>query len=166
MSNIIVIRGNSGSGKTTIARKLQQTLGEGSFLISQDVVRRDMLKVKDKPNNLAIDLIKEMLFFGMKHCEFIILEGILANNKYGDMLKKTLHTQHKVFIYYYNLSFDVTVERHRTKNHTDFGINELKSWFVADDFIGIDGEKIITDDISKEQMLQIILKDIDYNNLD
>ncbi|SUM32586.1 Uncharacterised protein [Staphylococcus gallinarum] len=49
-----------------------------------------MLNVHDRPFNLAIPLIEKMLIFGIEHCEFVILEGILAENKYGDMLRKCL----------------------------------------------------------------------------
>lgn len=45
---LIILRGNSGSGKTTIANALHQRLKEQSLLISQDVVRREMLRVKDE----------------------------------------------------------------------------------------------------------------------
>ena len=47
MNKLIILRGNSGSGKTTIAKELQQVFGNNTMLISQDVIRRDMLKVKD-----------------------------------------------------------------------------------------------------------------------
>jgi len=38
VSAIIILRGNSGSGKTTIAQELQKKFGLGTMLISQDVV--------------------------------------------------------------------------------------------------------------------------------
>ena len=41
MAKLIILRGNSGSGKTTIAKELQKSLGRNTMLISQDVVRRD-----------------------------------------------------------------------------------------------------------------------------
>lgn len=44
---LILLRGNSGSGKTTLARMLQHKLGRGTLVISQDVIRRDMLWAKD-----------------------------------------------------------------------------------------------------------------------
>ncbi|MDT3958624.1 AAA family ATPase [Staphylococcus kloosii] len=47
--NLIIIRGNSGSGKTTIAKALHNELGEDALLLSQDVVRREMLQVHDRP---------------------------------------------------------------------------------------------------------------------
>lgn len=43
MPQLIIIRGNSGSGKTTLAHRLQRALGRNTMVISQDVVRREML---------------------------------------------------------------------------------------------------------------------------
>lgn len=54
---LIMLRGNSGSGKTTLAHMLQHELGRGTLVISQDVVRREMLWVHDKPGHPAIPLL-------------------------------------------------------------------------------------------------------------
>ena len=56
MATLVIIRGNSGSGKTSLAKKLQEYYGRKTLLISQDIVRRDMLKEKVKPSNLSISL--------------------------------------------------------------------------------------------------------------
>jgi len=45
MKKLIILRGNSGSGKTTIAKELQNRFGRNTMLISQDVIRRDMLNL-------------------------------------------------------------------------------------------------------------------------
>lgn len=66
MAKLIVLRGNSGSGKTTIAKELQKSLGRNTMLISQDVIRRDMLRVKDGENTEALPLMKELLTYGRK----------------------------------------------------------------------------------------------------
>ena len=60
MQKLIILRGNSGSGKTTIAKELQKKFGRNTMLISQDMIRRDMLKVKDGKNTLAVPLMKEL----------------------------------------------------------------------------------------------------------
>ena len=106
MSKIIVLRGNSGSGKTTVANKLHKELGEGNLLISQDYVRRTMLQVKDKPNNLAIGLLDSMIKYGIRNCDYTIVEGILSNNKYGKMLRENVTMADNVYAYYYDLSFE------------------------------------------------------------
>ena len=77
MHKLIVLRGNSGSGKTTIAKELQKRFGNNAMLISQDVIRRDMLNVKDGENTLALPLMKELLVYGHGHSDIVILEGIM-----------------------------------------------------------------------------------------
>ncbi len=47
MGKLIILRGNSGSGKTTIAKELQWKFGRNTMLISQDVIRRDMLRKQE-----------------------------------------------------------------------------------------------------------------------
>ena len=39
MKKIIILRGNSGSGKTTVARALQKKFGYNTMMISQDGIR-------------------------------------------------------------------------------------------------------------------------------
>ena len=73
MSKLIVLRGNSGSGKTTVARALQEKLGYNTMLISQDEVRRNMLWVKDGIDTKALPLMAELLKYGNEHSEFAIL---------------------------------------------------------------------------------------------
>ena len=36
MGKLIILRGNSGSGKTTVAKELQKKFGYNTMLISQD----------------------------------------------------------------------------------------------------------------------------------
>ena len=56
MAQLVIFRGNSGSGKTSLAKKLQNHFGRGMLVISQDLVRREMLKEKVEPDNLSIFL--------------------------------------------------------------------------------------------------------------
>lgn len=54
MSRLMIIRGNSGSGKSTIAKRLRYELGYGTMLIPQDVVRREIIRTKDVTDNPSI----------------------------------------------------------------------------------------------------------------
>lgn len=160
MSKIILIRGNSGSGKTIVANEVHDILGEGTLLISQDYVRRTMLKVKDKPKNLAIGLIESMIEYGINNCEYIIIEGILAESKYGDMLRNIVKNAESVHAYYYDLSFDETVKRHNTKSNTDFNSEQMQDWFKPHDLLGIENEKSISENVTKDEMVKLVLSDI------
>lgn len=160
MSKIIVLRGSSGSGKTTVANKLHNILGEGNLLISQDYVRRTMLQAKDKPNNLAIGLLDSMIKYGIKNCDYTIVEGVLSNNNYGKMLHENLTLADNVYAYYYDLSFEETVKRHITKKNVDFNTEDMLKWFTPKDLLGIKNEKSITKDISEDNLLELILNDL------
>ncbi|GLB47100.1 hypothetical protein WR164_10790 [Philodulcilactobacillus myokoensis] len=160
ISTVILIRGNSGSGKTTVANQLHRILGSGTLLVSQDYIRRQMLMVKDKPNNLEIGLIETIIDYGIKHCRFIIIEGILPSQKYGKMLKQVLKQSKRIVSYYYDLSFDETLKRNHTKVAKNFSKEQMQSWFIPKNFLGIRGEKAINKNVTQRKMIQIILNDI------
>ncbi|MFL2105916.1 kinase [Desemzia sp. FAM 23991] len=161
-SKLIIIRGNSGSGKTTIAKNLQTHLGPGTLVISQDVIRRDMLKVADREGNLSIDLIRQIAEFGKSKCEFVIVEGILDKGRYGDMLRGLIRFyDQQAAIFYFDLPFEETVKRHlnRPKN-LEFGEDSLRAWWMPRDFLEEDNEIILTSEMTQEDVLEIILSQI------
>ena len=66
-TKVIILRGNSGSGKSTIAKALQKRFGYGTMLISQDIIRREMLYVKDGANTKAISMPTILIYHSKKH---------------------------------------------------------------------------------------------------
>lgn len=162
-SILIVLRGNSGSGKSTIAKALQQHFGSGTLLIDQDVIRRNMLVVKDRPNNLSIELIRQIALYGNGKCEVVIIEGILNSQGYGAMLREVIVAYEKrAAVYYFDLPFEETVIRHETreKRHK-FGEDSLKQWWNPKDFLRVEGEKSITELMTEEQIVQMVIQDVE-----
>ncbi|MDH5161673.1 kinase [Heyndrickxia oleronia] len=161
-SKLIIIRGNSGSGKTTTAKNLQNDLGHGTLLVSQDIVRREMLKVHDRDGNLSIDLIRQIAEYGKDKCEFVIVEGILYKHRYGEMLKHLIQFfNQKAYTYYFDLSFEETVKRHNSSSKKmEFGEDALRDWWTPNDYLGVDGEKILTNDMSQSDVLKLILNQL------
>lgn len=141
---LIIIRGNSGSGKTTLAKILQKNL-PGAMLISQDVVRRDMLGAPDKPNNPNIALIGQLAEFGRTHCLVVIIEGIMAEVRYGKMLRQTMaNFSRPAQVYYFDLSFEETLARHAMRGKSvEFGEDKMKKWFLPHDVLNVPGETIL-----------------------
>ena len=65
-TTLIVLRANSGSGKTTVARALQRQRGRDQLaVISQDVVRREVLWANDRAGNPAIGLMDLMARYAL-----------------------------------------------------------------------------------------------------
>lgn len=82
MAKLIILRGNSGSGKTSVSKALQKRFGRNTMVISQDMVRREMLWVKDGADTKALPLLINLLEYGRKNSEITILEGILDSECY------------------------------------------------------------------------------------
>lgn len=161
MTKLILLRGNSGSGKTTIARNLQSMLGNGVMRMGQDEIRRHMLNVSDRPGNLSIELIKYITLFGITHCKYVIVEGIFNKEKYGNMLQSIISSTHiKSYIYYFDLPYAETVRRHHSKTYTDFSAQKLASWFVEKDTLNVKNEKLITEMMTQNDILTMILNDL------
>lgn len=158
MHKLIVLRGNSGSGKTTVAKELQKIFGRNTLVISQDVVRRDMLKVKDGENTLALPLMRELLLYGNKHCEVVILEGIMNADWYKPLFELAVQLyETEIYAYYFDIPFEETLLRHQTKaNSHEFGEEEMRRWWREKDYSNVLNECAIT----REKSIEDIVADI------
>ena len=157
-SKLIILRGNSGSGKTTIAKSLQNHFGEATLLVSQDTVRRDMLMVRDREGNMSLDLIRQIAEYGKGKCKFVIVEGIFVKQRYEAMLHDLIRFYDgNAYVYYFDLPFEETVERHRSRPKAEaFGEESLQSWWSPEDFLGTTGEVVLTRDMSQEDIVTFI----------
>ena len=160
MRKLIILRGNSGSGKSTIAKELQNRFGTNTMLISQDVIRRDVLKVKDGKNTPALPLMKELLIYGHNHSNIVILEGIMYADWYKPLFDlSVLLYGSEIYAYYFDLPFEETLKRHQTKpNCHEFGEEAMRGWWREKDFSDVLNEVSIT----SERNIDDIVEDI-YN---
>ena len=162
MNKLIILRGNSGSGKTTTGKALQKKFGHGTMLISQDVVRREMLFVKDGPNTEASKLLNELALQGKKHCNIIILEGILNSKWYRKLFENLLNDfGNQIFAYYFDIPFEETLNRHKQKpNAHEFGENEMRRWWNEKDLLDIIPEVRLHKELSLNEIVDMIYQDV------
>lgn len=142
---LVVIRGNSGSGKSCVAADLQAANKGRIARIGQDAMRRDLLKTNDRPGTLAVDLIGDTARWCLARGLDVVIEGILNSSVYGDMLRG-LRTDHSGYFaaYYLDVPFEETVRRHTTKpNRDEFGEAEMREWYRRLDLVTGLGESVI-----------------------
>ncbi len=158
-STLIIIRGNSGSGKTVLAKELQNYFGtDKCLLLQQDVLRRNILHTNDHVGNPTIDLIADLAEFGKKHYPITILEGILRKDVYGDMLIKLCKTfSPNILIYYLDIPFEVTL-RNNNQKETPFSTTQLRNWWRERDYLPNDTK---FSDIGTSAMLEQIINDFE-----
>ena len=162
MSKIVIIRGNSGSGKTTVSKLLQKKIGRGTLVIPQDFIRREMLWVNDRPNNQAIGLLENLVIYGWQYCNYVILEGILHLDIYKSLFEKIKELfSDNIYAYYFDLPFEETLRRHNQKlNSHEFGEKEMMRWWREKDFLNNISEKIIYKEMSSDDIVELIYKDV------
>lgn len=162
MKKLIILRGNSGSGKTTIAKELQSRFGRNTMVISQDVIRRDMLKVKDGKDTPALSLMKELLKYGKEHSDIVILEGIMYADWYKPLFEFAVQLYgSNIHSYYFDLPFEETVKRHHTKpNCHEFGEEAMRRWWREKDYSDVLYEVRITAEKGIERIVNDICNDV------
>ena len=164
MAKIVILRGNSGCGKSTTAKALHQKIGQGALLVSQDYVRIEMLQERDRPNNKAVDLLENLIQYGYHNCDITILEGILRVDVYESLFKRIEKTfTNNIFAYYFDVPFEETLGRHQGKNNVNFGETEMRRWWKDNDFLRNINEEIINKDASIDETVERIYNDIFEN---
>lgn len=107
MPRLIIIRGNSGSGKSSVAKSLQRKIGRNTLVIPQDTVRREMLWAHDGSETTALPLLIDLLEYGYRNSEITILEGILKASWYKPLFERAVQLfGDSIFAYYCDLPFE------------------------------------------------------------
>lgn len=152
---LVILRGNSGSGKTATARALQRQL-PNSLLLSQDVIRRQILHAPDTAGTPAIALMAALIDWGRaQKFSVIILEGILKRSVYTEMLEQ-LKRQWGPTLYlaYFDLPFDTTLARNQQK-HRPFTAAQLQQWWLGRDRLGWETAEFHEEQTLVEQVAEI-----------
>ena len=158
----IVIRGPSGSGKSSAAKILRTHFSKPTALINQDYLRRTVLGEKDIPDGNNHGLIKQVVLFAFDHGYNVILEGIFDAGRYEQMFEELLeqHPEDNYF-FYLDVSLDESLRRHQTKsNKNDFSEDEMRRWYKETDLLKCQGEIVIPELSSLEELVEQILVEI------
>ncbi|MEU9378360.1 AAA family ATPase [Streptomyces sp. NPDC048255] len=130
-TRLVVLRGNSASGKSSVAAGIRERFGRGLALVGQDNLRRVVLRERDRPDGANIGLIDTVARYALDAGYHVVVEGILYADHYGRMLAR-LRADHRgpTHGYYLDVPFEVTLARHATKPIADdVSASELCSWY-------------------------------------
>lgn len=160
---LIIIRGNSASGKSAVAEKLRETLGGKVAVVGLDTLRRTVLREPDMLENTdIIGLIEQTVTYCLGNGYTVIIEGILSKPKYRDLLMKLMDTTDcPSAVFYIDVSIEETITRHKTKPIANEVTDEqLRSWFQPKNYLDVPGEIIIGEDSSLDATVALIQKTI------
>ena len=160
--HLVVIRGNSGSGETTVAHDLQRAMGRFTANIGQDHLRRVVLREHDRPNADNIGLIAHTARYCLAIGYHVIVEGILYSGHYGSMLCDLIsHHTGPAHVFYLDTSLEETLRRHASRPMAaEVGPERLREWYRERDLLAVPGEIVADGDLSPRENLSLLLQHI------
>lgn len=160
-TKLIVLRGNSGSGKSSVAAEIRARYGRGIALVGQDNLRRVILRERDVPGAANIGLIDTVARYALGQGFHVIIDGILDSARYGAMLG-ALRRDHPgpARFYYLDVPFEETMRRHATRPQAaEFGRAEMLRWYRERDLLPARIERIIPQTSSLNATTRLIMID-------
>lgn len=142
---LVIIRGNSAAGKSTLAVALQRALGRGTANIEQDHFRRVVLREHDVPNGDNIGLIANAVRYCLGIGYHVILEGILVSDHYGPMLRELVQSHPgQSHVFYLDVPLKEALRRHEGRPlRAEVPPQKLHDWFVPSDLLDVPGEIVL-----------------------
>lgn len=163
-SRVVIVRGNSGSGKSVLAHAIRTARPRGIAIVAHDVLRREILNVRDHPGALSVSYIDLTARFALDNGLSVVVEGILHSESYGAMLTQ-LAQDHRGLTrsYRYDLDLDETLRRHRTKSLADEVSEEtVASWYRHSDSVEDLHETVFGYTVAPQEALERVLTDVGW----
>ncbi|MGF1236276.1 kinase [Streptomyces sp. SID8499] len=160
-TRLIVLRGNSASGKSSVAAGLRERFGRGLALVGQDNLRRVVLREHDRPGAANIGLIELTARYALDAGYHVVVEGILSADRYGEMPAR-LRADHRGHThgYYLHVPFEETLVRHATKPIADVvAETQLREWYRSLDLLPGGAETVIGADSGLAATVDRILRE-------
>lgn len=158
-TRLIVIRGNSASGKSSLARAIREARPRGIAIVGQDQLRREILHVPDRPGNPTVGYLDLSARYALDHGLQVIVEGILYSRIYGDMLDQLI-ADHRGLTrcYRYQLDFADTAHRHASKPQAhEYGPDRMREWWLDSDPLPDHPETLIGVEVSLGDATKLVL---------
>lgn len=160
-TRLVVLRGNSASGKSSVAAELRARYGRGLALVGQDNLRRVVLREGDVPGGANIGLIDLTVRHALEHGFHTVLEGILYSAHYGEMLAGLLGDfGSRAHCFYLDVPFEETLLRHATKPIAQqVTEKDLREWYQVRDLLPGGVETVIPASSSLSATTDLVLRE-------
>ncbi|MFI0219759.1 kinase [Streptomyces lydicus] len=152
-TRLVMVRGNSGSGKSSVAASMRKRFGCGLALVSQDNLRCVVLCENDRPGVANIGLIDVVARYALTAGYHTVLEGVLYAEHCSDILAQ-LRADHRGMSHSYYL--DTPFEEPDLAHISEA---QLRSWYREHDLLPRAMETVIGADSTLAETIDRIMRD-------
>jgi D-alanyl-D-alanine dipeptidase/8-oxo-dGTP pyrophosphatase MutT (NUDIX family)/predicted kinase len=168
-TRLVVIRGNSASGKSSVAQGLRDHYGRGIAIVGQDVIRRNVLREHDTARGANIALLGRIAREALNAGFHVVLEGILYADRYSHMITSLVRDHRGVSCcYYLDVPLETTFVRHASKADAAYLAHvtdrHLASWYRELDLLPGGLETVVPADSTLPDTVARILRETDLTS--
>ncbi|MFG3153934.1 M15 family metallopeptidase [Streptomyces sp. NPDC048219] len=165
-TRLVVIRGNSASGKSSVAQGLRDHYGRGVAIVGQDVIRRNVLREHDTARGANITLLGRIARHALDAGFHVVLEGILYADRYSHMITSLVRDHRGISACcYLDVPLEATLARHATKADAAYleqvTDSHLTSWYRKLDLLPSGQETVIPADSALQDTVAQIVRETD-----
>jgi hypothetical protein len=166
-TRLVILRGNSGSGKSSVAARIRDRYGRGIALVGQDNLRRVVLRERDTPGAANIGLIDTVVRYSLDHGFHVVAEGILYADRYGSMLAGLLSDHRGISnCYYLDVPYEETVRRHATRPQAaDFSPADMSGWYRPLDLLPGGVERVLPANMTLDDTAALVFRESGLDEL-
>ena len=162
LTRLMVLRGNSGSGKSTVAQELRQAAARPVAWVEQDYFRRIILSEHGAaPDPKWCGLIDGAVRYSLDSGYDVVLDGILDAQRHRAMLQQ-LYRDYlgRTAFYRFAVPFDETLRRHARRPWAgEVDAETMRGWYTENDGLDFVDERIIDAESSVEQTVRRIVSE-------
>lgn len=159
MPKVIILRGNSASGKSTVVNEIVKTAKNKIAIIEHDLYRNKILFPKEHYKTDVREMAQNDVMFCLAHGYDVFWVSIFHAVDHKDFLVNFFEKIHPTnnYIFNFETTFEETLKRHETRNlKSVFGKESMQKWYKPIERLGFDFEYSIPQTNTLEETIRFI----------
>ncbi len=157
MTKLIIIRGPSGVGKSTVAKALLKRTTRPTVLVDLDHYRFSFVNPPNHDHGLEYAMSGSDVLIGLQLGFDVIFDGNFTATAHDPFLDKLLSAHpEETYLFYLDASLNETLKRHETKSHPRISADKMKEVYHYASPTGHEQEVIIPESSSVAQTVEQI----------
>lgn len=157
MTKLIILRGPSGVGKSSVAQALMKRTKRPTVLVDLDHYRFSFVNPPNRAHDLEYEMSGNDVLIGLRLGFDVVFDGNFTATAHDPLLKKWFSTHpEENYLFYLDASLNETLKRHETKSHPRISTDKMKEVYQYASPTGHETEVIIPESSSLEQTVEQI----------
>jgi thymidylate kinase len=159
MTKLVIIRGPSGVGKSTVATALMRRTTRPTVLVDLDHYRFSYVNSPDYDHDLEYEMSGSDVLIGLRLGFDVIFDGNFTATANDPFLENLLGAHpEETYIFYLDATLEETLKRHETKANPRISTDKMKEVYKYASPTGHEREVIIPESSSLERTVEQIAR--------